>query len=213
MSSTPVRIGRGYLDIDPAAWIDRRVGDCVAEATTALHEYLRHPIFNTPRVALDRTERVLLWCAARQWQVTDGHVIHHDESTGLTEPMSVVLADAADLGALAIIEYGQRWPTVYRDVTTDPGHWLTVATVSLTCPSGHLWEWSDGHITEIGATIGAQQRWPMAPCRECAPSEVETSQADCPDSGGWAIYCPRCDGRCRVDTAEVPTLNPKLWAL
>jgi hypothetical protein len=216
-----VRIERGYYLIDTDAWVDQRVGDPADDFTALLREFTDHDLFRDQPTRMDVSSRVLLWCAARGWPVSEGAPIDHDDER-LTRPVSVVLATApgptSQAVAIVIVEHGQ--PVVYPDLTTDDGYWYATATVDLFCPTGHRLTWDggrglvdhEGQDTTIAAVFGTDRQAPFRSCRACAAFADADADADADTDtdlscgcGGWAIYCPVCGARCRLDLPAIPT--------
>jgi hypothetical protein len=77
-----VRIERGYYLIDTDAWVDQRVGERADDFTALLREFTGHDLFREQVTSMDVSSRVLLWCAARGWPVSEGAPIYQDATNG-----------------------------------------------------------------------------------------------------------------------------------
>ena len=222
MSTAAVRIEAGYYLIDTQAWVRQRVGERHDQLTDLVDEFTRHDLFGEQPTPMDVSSRVVLWCAAHGWPVHETAPLYHDDQR-MTHPVSIILATAPgpDQQAVAIVLVADRDPVVYADVTTDEGYWYTAATVDIACPSGHWLTWDggghlvtdDGTDTTLADLFGSSRYAPFRPCRDCQADETsdDTEAGVSCDCGGWALYCPVCDARCRLTLPEVPT-HPQLLA-
>lgn len=209
-----VRIQRGYYLIDPDAWVDQRVGERDDDFTALLREFTDHDLFREHATPMDVACRVVLWCAARGWAVSEGSPLHHDDP--LTRPVSINLATAPGPSPqpVAIVIGGTDPPVVYPDVTTDEGYWYQAGTIDIVCPGRHRFTWlgdgeaidDEGEYTTIRALFGPDPHAPYRQCRTCAAYEQDPTwlqPCDCGDVS--AIYCPRCADRCQLHLPDVPT--------
>ncbi len=135
-----------HLRIDARGWVAQRAGDEHTDLTAALGDWGRLDR-DTGYPSRDRMTRAELWCAAREYVVSEGFPVLHDHPW-LSGEVSVLLAHAGDLGPVAIVSIDGHTPTVYADVTTDEGYWHQVDSVDIVCPAGHRWTWRDTH--ELG---------------------------------------------------------------
>jgi hypothetical protein len=212
--SSPVRIECGYYClIDTDAWVAQRVGERADDLTALLREFTGHDLFRQQPMPLDVSSRVVLWCTARGWTVSEAAPLDHDDQR-LTRPVSIILATAPGPGpqAVAIVVVDDRDPVVYPDITTDEGYWYCVAAVDIVCPTGHRLTWDggrglvdhEGEDTTVAAVFGADLRAPFRSCRACESYDDADTDKHC-GCGGWAIYCPVCGARCSLGLPAVPT--------
>ncbi len=209
-----VRMERGYYLIDTNAWVDQRVGERADDFTAQLREFTDHDLFREQPTSMDVDSRVVLWCAARDWAVSEGAPIYHDDNQ-LTRPVSIILATAPgpETQAVAIVIVENDAPVVYPDITTDEGYWYQVSTVDIVCPTGHRLTWDggrglidhEGEDTTIAAVFGRDPQAPLRPCRACAAYDDSDTDLHCDCGGVSAIYCPVCGARCSLALPGIGT--------
>jgi len=205
---------RGYYLIDTDAWVDQRVGERADDFTAQLREFTDHDLFREQPTSMDVDSRVVLWCAARDWAVSEGAPIYHDDNQ-LTRPVSIILATAPgpETQAVAIVIVENDAPVVYPDITTDEGYWYQVSTVDIVCPTGHRLTWDggrglidhEGEDTTIAAVFGRDPQAPLRPCRACAAYDDSDTDLHCDCGGVSAIYCPVCGARCSLALPGIGT--------
>jgi hypothetical protein len=214
VNPSTVTLQRSYYLIDTDAWIAQRVGVTHTDLTAAVRDFARHEVFTRYQPAMNTTDRVLLWCAARDLAVQDGTPAEHD-SERHTQRVTVVLSATPDGRALAIVWTDERPPTVYTDVTTDPDYWHSVEAVDIVCPAGHRFTWTgDGDLfpehgehTTVAALFGGTG--PIVDCRDCTAYQNSATDILCHCGEPAAIYCPTCEQRCSLELPELARLDPE----
>ena len=157
---------------------------------------------------------MVLWCAARDWAVSEGAPIYHDQRLtrpGQRHPGRRPATRPA--GAYAIVQVDDDRPVVYPDITTDEGYWYQVRAVDIVCPNGHRLTWLDdasllddhGQDTTIAAVFGPDRQMPYSECRDCAKFDDGDTDTMCDCGDTSAIYCPTCNRSCRLTLTDVPT--------
>jgi hypothetical protein len=209
-----VRIERGYYLIDTDTWVDQRVGERADDFTALLREFTGHDLFREQPTSMDVSSRVVLWCAARGWAVSEGSPIYHDDER-LSRPVSVILATApgprSQAVAIVIVDYGE--PVAYPDITTDEGYWYQVSPVDIVCPTGHRLTWDggrglvdhEGEDTTIASVFGTDPQAPFRSCRACETHDDSDTDLSCDCGGVSAIYCPVCGARCSLGLSAIGT--------
>jgi hypothetical protein len=193
--------------------VEQRVGERADDFTALLREFTGHDLFRDQPTRMDASGRVMLWCAARGWPVSEGSPIYHDDQQ-LTRPVSIVLATAPGPSpqAVAIVVIDDAEPVVYPDITTDEGYWYAVATVNIICPAGHRLTWDgartlidhEGKDTTILTAFGTGPHAPFRSCRTCQAYDNANTDEHC-GCGGWAIHCAACGERCSLALPDIPT--------
>ncbi len=170
-----VRMERGYYLIDTNAWVDQRVGERADDFTAQLREFTDHDLFREQPTSMDVDSRVVLWCAARDWAVSEGAPIYHDDNQ-LTRPVSIILATAPgpETQAVAIV--------IVRGLIDH-----------------------EGEDTTIAAVFGRDPQAPLRPCRACAAYDDSDTDLHCDCGGVSAIYCPVCGARCSLALPGIGT--------
>jgi uncharacterized protein YbaR (Trm112 family) len=221
-SATPagVWVEHGHhIRIDITAWIGQRIGAEHHELTTALRDWGTYEQLAYPR--MDWATRAELWCAARDYQIAEGFPVLLDDPR-LSENVSVLLAAAGRLGAIAVVSIDSESPTVYTDITTDEGYWYHVDGLEITCPSGHSWTWfsdrevltADEQPTRIAALWPDLRHAPFSDCPDCTAYDSGATDEPCPTPGIDIIVCPQCGQRCTLRLSEVPTYSqPRPYAV
>jgi len=216
-----VTIHNGYYTIQTPLWLAQRIGATQAEFINVLGEFARCDVFSDYWPQMDIAARMQLFAVARGWSLGDGSHICHDD-TVLTYGIDIVLA-ANNQQAFAMVSIAGRTPSIYADITTDPGYWLDATTIELCCPAGHRWSWDGGPDpqwffdrehgpTPVPTTLrdmfGGLKGAPYQQCRGCAAFSDGKPGESCPAScTGTAIYCPLCQARCHASLPDIPTFT------
>lgn len=134
----------------------------------------------------------------RGYDTAEGGPILHDHYL-LSAPVTILLADAADNGPIAIVSLDDQPPAVYRDLTTDEAYWYQVDSLDIVCGCGRRWTWTgtdlvdaDGTTTTVAAVFGDTPYPPFTPCPDCAACDDGLSDTPCPTPWADPILCPHC---------------------
>jgi len=211
--TSPVTLHNLYYLIDTTAWLSQRVGAHHSEYSAQVQDFVHCEAFDDACPALGAAARMHLWCAAHGFTLVEAAAIEHDDAW-LTKPITIVLAATPGVPAqpLALVSIDGQPPQVYTDAA-DEHFWLTVATIRITCPTGHGWTWrgdpylyaADGSEEHV-ATLYGPSGSVISGCRDCAAFDDGAADDLCP-CPGYAVYCPICTLRCQVGLPEIPTIG------